>query len=283
MLRGGQEPVGASSALENLEIALLLEAIFLRFGDDFRGHQKEAIRRKLLGFMLAHDIPTVSALQDRVLHDSTYIDALLCTLDAHPAGLFDNPKHLLELRKAIVPWLRSCPAPKVWVAECSAAEDVYSIAILLMEEGVYHKTRIFATGSNATLLSEAREARFSLEKLSQYEQNYVRAGGTQSLAHYYHQVDGAGIFRPELERNITWAQYNLGTDASFNEFELIVCRGGLNDYATRLRRRALQIFYDSLPTFGLLSVVGADYKDIAPFISRYKTMSPEHGLYRRTR
>lgn len=283
MLRGGQEAIAVSNALENLEIALLLEAIFLRFGDDFRGHQKEAIRRKLHSFMLAHDIPTISALQDRVLHDSTYIDALLCTLDAHPAGLFDHPKHLLELRKALVPWLRSCPAPKVWIAECSAAEDVYSIAILLMEEGVYHKTRIFATGSNATLLSEAREGRFSLEKLSQYEQNYVRAGGMQSLTHYYDQVDGAAIFRAELDRNITWAQYNLGTDASFNEFELIVCRGGLNDYASRLRRRALQIFYDSLPTFGLLSVVGADYNDVAPFISRYKVMSPEHGLYRRTR
>lgn len=272
-----------SKTLEDLEITLLLEAVFQRFGDDFRGYQKEIIRRKLRAFMLAHDIPTVSAVQDFILHDPTYIDALLCALDAHPAGLFDHPKHMRELRKILIPWLRSCPAPKIWIAECSAAEDVYAIAIMLMEEGVYHKTQIFATGANATLLSEAREAKFPLEKLAQYDENYLRAGGTESLANYYKQVDDVIVFRAELNRNITWAQYNLGTDASFNEFELIVCCGSLNDYASRLRRRALQVFYDSLPAFGILSIADADYTDLMALISHYSTLSSKQGLYRKIR
>ena len=154
---------------------------------------------------------------------------------------------------------------------------------MLMEEGVYHKTRIFATGANATLLSEAREAKFPLEKIAQYEENYVRSGGTENLSNYYREKDGLAEFRSELSRNITWAQYNLGTDASFNEFELIICRSGLNDYTSRLRRRVLQLFYDSLPTFGLLSIASANYVEIAPLISNYKVMSPEHGLYRKLR
>jgi chemotaxis protein methyltransferase CheR len=278
----GQNMIG-SEVLECLEMTLLLEAIFQRFGDDFRDHKREVIRRKLYSFMLAHDIPTISLLQDRVLHDPTYIDALRYTLDAHPAGLFDYPKHTQELRKVLIPWIRSCPAPKVWIAECSAAEDVYSIAIMLMEEGVYEKTQIFATGTNATLLSEARKGKFSLEKLAQYEDNYLRAGGTETLAHYYVEKDGAGFFRAELDCNITWAQYNLGTDASFNEFELIVCRGGLGDYTLRLRRRILKLFSDSMPTFGLLSIVGSDYADITRFMSRYAAMSSQYGLYQKIR
>ena len=279
----GAAAMSISTSLEDIEITLLLEAIYQRFGDDFRGYQKEVIRRKLRSFMLAHDIATVSALQDRVLHDVTYIDALLCALDAHPAGLFDHPKHVVELRKALVPWLRSCPAPKVWIAECAAAEDVFAIAILLKEEGVYEKTRIYATGANATLLSEARERKFALEKLAQYEENYRLAGGLHALENYIEMHDSTAVFRADLDRNITWAQYNLGTDASFNEFDLIVCRGGLSDYASRLRRRALQLFYDSLPTFGILSVVGANYAEVAPFVSNYKVVSPEYGLYRRIR
>jgi len=271
------------NTLADLEVTLLLEAIFQRFGDDFRGYKREVMLRKLYGFMLAHNVRTISSLQDHVLHDPTYIDAVLYALDAHPSSLFDYPKHMQELRKVLIPWLRSCPAPKIWIAECTAAEDVFSLAIMLMEEGIYHKTRIFATGANATLLSEAREGKFSLEKLALYEENYIRAGGTESLSHYYMEQDGVGIFRTELDRNITWAQYNLGTDASFNEFELIVCRGGLGDYTSQLRRRILKLFSDSLPTFGILSIVGHDYADITPFLSLYAAISSKHGLYRKIR
>ena len=271
------------NTLADLEVTLLLEAIFQRFGDDFRGYKREVMLRKLYGFMLAHNVRTISSLQDHVLHDPTYIDAVLYALDAHPSSLFDYPKHMQELRKVLIPWLRSCPAPKIWIAECTAAEDVFSLAIMLMEEGIYHKTRIFATGANATLLSEAREGKFSLEKLALYEENYIRAGGTESLSHYYVEQDGVGIFRTELDRNITWAQYNLGTDASFNEFELIVCRGGLGDYTSQLRRRILKLFSDSLPTFGILSIVGHDYADITPFLSLYTAISSKHGLYRKIR
>lgn len=274
--------MSAAKVVEDLEITLLLEAIYQRFGDDFRSHQKETIRHKLHSFMHAHALATVSALQDRVLHDAHYLEPLLRALDARAVGLFDQPEHMLKLRKTLVPWLRSCPAPKIWIAECAAAEDVYAIAIMLMEENLYHKTGIYVTSSNASLLAESQEGKFSAALLSEYEKNYLLAGGVGSLSNYYEKVDDVVILNAELESNITWAQYNLGTDASFNEFELIICRGGLADFTSRLRRRALQIFYDSLPTFGILSIVGADAVEIAPFVSRYKAISPKYGLYQRS-
>jgi chemotaxis protein methyltransferase CheR len=271
----------SSGPLENLEITLLLEAIFHRYGDDFRNHQREIIRRKLRDFMYTHDIPTISVLQHLVLHDNSYIDALLRALDAHDAGLFDHPDHIVELRKIIVPWLRSCPAPKIWISDCSLAEDAYELAIVLMEEELLHKTLIFATGTNATLLSEAREGKFPLAKLAQYEKNYLRAGGARSLNNYYKQENDTAVFHPELGRNITWVQYNVGTDASFNEFELIICRGGLSEYTARLRRRALKLFHESLPPFGILSIVDTDFTELMPYILHYTAISPKQGLYRK--
>lgn len=273
----------AAPSLEELETTLLFEAIFQRFGDDFRNHLKKNMTAKLHRFMQTHSIATISALQNRVLHDPSYIDALLCALDAQTTSLFDHPQHLLELRKTIVPWFRSCPAPKIWIAECASAEDVFALAILLQEEGLSNKTRIFATSANATLLNESREGRFAIEKLAAYGKNYQLAGGTQSLADYYEQVDGSAVFHSQLSRKITWAQYSLATDASFNEFELIICRGGLSDYTSRLRKRAMQVFSDSLPMFGFLSLLDTDFDEVAGLVTGYKAILAKQGLYQRVR
>jgi chemotaxis protein methyltransferase CheR len=270
-----------SPVLENLEINLLLEAIYQRFGDDFRNYQRGLIRGKLRSFMYAHAISSVSALQDRVLHEASYFDALLRVLDARPAELFDHPRQLLALRKIMVPWLRSCPAPQIWISGCTLADDVYAVPIMLMEENLYHRTRIFVTGTNAALLDEAMEGKIAPECLALYQDNYLRAGGKGSLSQYYKKLKGMAVLRPELRANITWAQYNVGTDASFNEFELVVCRGGLKDYASALRQRVLQLFYDSMPRFGLLSLVDGDYANLMPFIAHYQAVSPKLGFYRK--
>lgn len=272
-----------SKGLEDLEISLLLEAIYQRFGDDIRGYGREALRAKLRGFMRLHEIPTVSSLQNLVLHHPGYKEALLRSLDGRETALFEHPEHFLALRNTLVPWLRSSPAPKVWIADCVAAEDVFGIAILLQEEDLQHKTRIFATSNNVLLLNEAREGRFALEKSAAYKQNYLQAGGRNLLSNYYQQIGGDAVFHKDLAKNITWAQYNLGTDSSFNEFELIICRGGLTDYASRLRRRALQIFYESQPMFGLLNLPNADYAEVVRTMPFYQVISSKVGIYRRVK
>lgn len=271
----------SAQELEGLEIDLLLEGIFQRFGHDFRGYRREPLRRKLLGFMRADGLATVSAVQDRMLHDAATGIRLLRALSLRPAALYGDPGHFRVLRAALGTWLRSRPTPRIWIAECVAPEDVFGLVILLLEEGLHDKTQIFATGANETLLQEAAKGRLSASRLADYERNYVASGGRRTLREYLRDSGGEPAFEPRLATNITWAQYNLATDASFNEFELIVCRDTLAEFGPGLKRRTLQLFHESLPRFGLLSVNGIEHPESDPFIAGYAAMERETGLYRR--
>lgn len=215
------------------------------------------------------------------MHNAATSSALLRALSMRRAALFENPAYFAALRTAIVPWLRSCPAPKVWVAECVCAEEVCALAILLAEEGLYDKTQIFATAANEDLLREAREGGFALACLPEYARNYRDSGGRRELTDYCSQSGDMAVFSPQLLGNITWAQYNLATDASFNEFQLILCRSALPEFGMPLRRRTLQLFYDSMPIFGILGTGYDGGLDATPFVSRYQPLAREQGVYRR--
>lgn len=270
-----------SSGIEALEVNLLLEAIFQRFGNDFRHHNKNYLRHKLRGFMEVHSIFTLSALQEKVLHDSAFIEPLLCALDRRSSGLFEHPEQVLKMRQTMIPWLRSYPAPKIWIAECVAAEEIFGWIVFLIEENLYHKTELYVTGPNLTLLNEAKQGKFSARLFPKYEKNYCSSGGNKSLAHYCTKIENDFVFDPELGSNITWTEYNLGTDASFNEFEAIVCCGGLAGFTSHLRHRAIRIFFESQPAFGFLTMAGDSYWGILPHTSRYRTISEKYGLYQR--
>jgi chemotaxis protein methyltransferase CheR len=271
--------------IEDLEIDLLLEAIHQRSGLDFRGYLREPLRNKLHGFMQANGLETVSAVQERMLHDPASGERLLRTLGKQPPALFDDAKHFLALRGVIGAWLRSRPAPRVWIAECVAAEEVFAMAILLHEEELYDRTQIFATCSNEALLGEAAQGRISAAKLDNYEHNYRAGGGKQSLREHLCEKDGQPAFVPHLGANITWAQYNLATDASFNEFEFIMCRNALGEFGPALKRRSLKLFHDSLAHFGILSADGLDNPESDPSIAGYTSIQragePCSGLFRR--
>jgi chemotaxis protein methyltransferase CheR len=270
-----------TQSVEDIEIDLLLEGVFRHFGHDFRGYQRTPLKRRLHGLMQANGLTTVSALQDRVMHDKAAGEALLRALSMYPTAMFDDPEYCRALRQVLGSWLRSCPAPKMWIAECTSAEDAYTLAILLEEEELYQKTQIFATGANESLVQEASAGSFALERLGEYGENYRRSGGKQSLSDYCREVDGRAVFLPQISNNITWAQYNLATDASFNEFEVIICRSVLPDFGASLRRRTFRLFDESLSRFGMLSVDAPDDLDVAPFSTRYKAISRQQGLYRR--
>jgi chemotaxis protein methyltransferase CheR len=268
-------------AVEELEIDLLLEGVFQRFGFDFRGYQRGPLRSKVRQLMQSWELKTVSALQEKVMHDDAASEAFLRALSVRPAGLFDDPAQCLALRAALGPWLRSCPSPKVWIAECGSVEEAGTLAILLAEENLYSKTRIFATVANEGLLRDASKGSFAADRFSQYEENYRCSGGKRTLADYCVEDNGRMYFRDGVLSHITWAQYNLATDASFNEFELIVCRGALGDFGPALRRRALQLFHESLPLFGMLSVDEKNELEDSAFAGRFKTVCAESGLFRR--
>jgi chemotaxis protein methyltransferase CheR len=269
-----------AQAVEELEIDLLLEGVFRRFGHDFRGYRREPLRQKLHALMQAGGIGTVSALQDRVMHDDSAGMDLLRALSARSVALFDDPDYFRNLREVLVPRLCSSPSPRVWIAECVSAEEVCGLSILLAEEGLHARTQIFATAANEALLREASSGGFAPERFTEYEENYRRSGGRLELGRYCSRRDGGAVFSDALLANVTWSQYSLATDASFNEFELISCRA-ISDFGSALKHRALQLFYDSMPLLGILSVDQRDGLAAPLFVSRYKALSVENGLFQR--
>jgi chemotaxis protein methyltransferase CheR len=273
----------AAAALEELEFDLLLEALQRHFGFDFRGYEQARLRRRLRALMLERGVPTVSALQDRALHDGAAGAALLRALSAAPVAMFDDPVHYAGLRAVLARCVAASPLPKVWLAECAGAEEAWTVAILLHEQGLSERAGIFATSANEQLLAEAAEAcrsGFPAARLVAYEDNYRRSGGTARFADYFRIADGRATPLPHLSCPVTWAHYNPVTDASFNEFELIVCRRALADFGPTLRRRALLLFRDSLALFGVLgsgqALSGPEADGYRPFVPAAVTPVTAH-------
>lgn len=270
----------ARSKWEDLEVDLLLECVYQRFGFDFREYERTPLKVKLRGFLQAHGIATFSALQDRIIHDADMGETFLREMNARTDLLFDDPEHLRQLRDIAVPWLRSHPSPKIWIAECASAEEVCTLAILLDEEGLYERTQIFATGSNETLLRQASGCGVDLRRLAGSAASHRASGGKGELADYFEVSGERAILAPRLRANVTWAQFNLQSDASFNEFHLIICRRVLTDFGSALRSRILHLFHDSLPMFGQLGIDEASEVE-APFSHWFRSLEPGNSLYKR--
>ena len=244
----------ASLAVEELEIELLLEALTQRHGYDFRDYDRPLVRRKLLGVMAERELKTVSALQERVLHEPGAASNLLRALAVSPVALFGEPARAREAREVLGKSLRPVAVPKVWLAECAGIGDAWTLAIQLHEEGLLARTDIFATLANDELLAEVREATLEAAALPALEENYLQAGGAGRLADYFEVHNGRATLLPRLRGRITWAGYNLVTDASFNEFQAIVCCRALANFGPMLRQRVLRLFHESLSRFGVLGL-----------------------------
>jgi chemotaxis protein methyltransferase CheR len=267
-------------ATEELEIELLLEALFQFSGYDFRAYDRPALRRKLHQVMLARGLHTVSALQDRVLHDPGAGAALLRALSVQPAALFDDPEHARQLRIVLASCLRASAVPKVWLAECAGPQEAWSLAILLAEEQLHLRTEIFATLANEEMVAAAGLAGFPAERMEEYQESYYKSGGTGQLADYFDVSDGRATLLESLSNRITWAQYNMVTDASFNEFQMIICQRALPDFGPLLRQRVMRLFHDSLSLFGVL---GLDREIAAgdPLAASYQAVFPHQAWYKR--
>ncbi|QNA91086.1 chemotaxis protein [Massilia sp. Dwa41.01b] len=243
----------ASLAVEELEIDLLLEALSQRHGFDFRDYDRQVVRKKLLAVMAARELKTVSALQERVLHEPGAASNVLRALCVAPAALFDNPDWARQAREVLGAALRPVAVPRVWLVECAGVGEAWTLAIVLHEEGLLARTEIFATVANDELLAEVREASIDAFALPALQEQYAASGGTAALSDYFELKDGRAVLLPRLRSRITWAQYNLVTDASFNEFQAIVCCRALADFGPMLRQRVLRLFFESLSRFGVLA------------------------------
>jgi chemotaxis protein methyltransferase CheR len=279
-------PIGPTSShdeLERIETDLLLEGIFRRYGFDFREYAPASLKRRLWRRIHAEGLTSVSALQERVLHDSACMERLLLDLSINVTAMYRDPSFYSAFRDRVVPLLRTYPFARVWNAGCSTGEEVYSIAILLQEEGLYDKTRIYATDINESVLERARAGVFPLDKMQEYTQNYIAAGGKRSFSEYYvANYEGARFARPLLE-NVVFAQHNLVSDRSFNEFHVIICRNVMIYFDKPLQDRVHRLFYDSLATFGVLALGHKESIKFSPHEERYEKLDAEERLYRKIR
>jgi chemotaxis protein methyltransferase CheR len=273
-------PAGGEE-LEDLELQLLLEGVFRRYGFDFREYAPASLRRRVWRRVHAEGLGTISGLTEKLLHDEATMERLLLDLSVNVTAMFRDPTFYVAFRQKVVPFLRTHPFTRIWVAGCSTGEEVYSLAILLQEEGVYERARIYATDINESVLDRARGGVFPLEKMREYTHNYIRAGGTRAFSEYYVAAYDGAQFQRSLIENVVFAQHNLVSDRSFNEFHVIVCRNVMIYFEKKLQDHVHGLFYESLPTFGILALGHKESIRFSPFEDRYEELDSGEKLYRK--
>ena len=273
----GPEPV----ALEELEIDLLLEAIYRQHGFDFRGYARSSLRRRVRGVVAAEGLATVSGLMEKMLHDPACLDRLLLGLSVNVSAMFRDPRFFLAFRQHAIPLLRTYPFIRIWQAGCSTGEEVYSLAILLQEEGLYDRSRIYATDMNEVVLRQARSGIFPIDVMQKYTANYGASGGTGALSDYYTAAYDHVVLRQSLRDHVVFAQHNLATDGVFNEFNVILCRNVMIYFTPPLQARVHDLFARSFATFGLLGIGSHESLPVRAGGDEYEPLVPGEKLFRR--
>jgi chemotaxis protein methyltransferase CheR len=271
----------AVDSLEDIEIGLLLEGLHRVHGFDFRDYSRASIKRRILELMRAEKLETISAFQDRILHDSACLDRFLLGLSVHATAMFRDPSFYLTFRDKVVPLLRTYPTVQIWVAGCSTGEEVYSLAILLEEERLYPRCRIYATDISHAVLRKARDGIFPLAAMRDYTTNYHQAGGTHEFSDYYTAQYDSVIFSAALKNNVVFSEHNLATDGSFNEFQVILCRNVMIYFNKDLQARAHNLLYDSLSMFGVFGLGNKESLKFTPRAAFYEHLNEKDKLYRK--
>jgi chemotaxis protein methyltransferase CheR len=269
--------------VEELELDLLLTGIAQRYGYDFRNYARASLRRRVRNAVCNEGVDTISALQDRVLRDERCMQRFISSLSVHVTSMFRDPEFYLALRETVIPVLRTYPFVRIWHAGCSTGEEVYSLAIVLHEEGIYDRCRIYATDISDVLLHRARAGIFSLDAIRNYTNNHHRSGGQDDFSRYYIADHKSAIMRDWVRRNIVFSQHNLVSDACFNEFHFTLCRNVLIYFDAELRTRVHTLLHEGLGMFGFLALGMRESIEFTPFADRYEAVRPDVRLYRRIR
>jgi len=269
--------------LERLEIELLLEGIHRHYGFDFRSYAFSSIRRRLWKRVEGEGVRTISELQALVLHQPEAMERLLLDLSVNVTAMFRDPHFYKIVREELIPLLRTYPFIRIWHAGCSTGEEVYSMAIVLEEEGLYDRARIYATDINDNVLQKAKAGIFPLDRMQEYTENYQRAGGKRAFSEYYTAKYEHALFSPSLTRNVVFSQHNLVTDRSFAEFNVIFCRNVLIYFDKQLQNQVHRLFYDSLAMFGVLALGSKESLRFSKYEPCYEQLNPSEKLYRKVR
>lgn len=267
--------------IEALEVKLLLEAIYDRHGYDFRDYAQASIHRRLVKQMEAEALHSLSALQDLILREPAAMERLLLSMAVHVTSMFRDPKFYVAFRGKVVPYLRTYPFIRLWHAGCSTGEEVYSMAILLQECGLDDRCRIYATDLSDGVLRRAHTGVFPLGAMKEHTENYLQAGGSRSFSEYYTARESDVIFHCLSPERAVFAQHNLVSDGSINEFNVIFCRNVMIYFNRKLQDRVHRLIYESLGHLGFLALGRKESLRFSPYESRYKEIDAQEKIYQK--
>lgn len=265
----------------NIEIKLLLEAIHLKYGYDFRDYSWASIKRRIRHSFNMSGLESISAMQHAVLNDKALFAKLLTDLTINITEMFRDPSFYRAIREQVLPHLNDYPKCNIWHAGCATGEEVYSMAILLKEHGLYEKTQIYATDVNELVLAEAREGIYPIQRMKQFTANYQKSGGIESFSNYYTASYHSAIIDSSLMKNVMFASHNLVTDGVFGEMHMIVCRNVLIYFNSTLRNRVLRLFHESLVDGGFLCLGSKESMLFTEFANDFREVTPMEKIYQK--
>ena len=265
----------------DLEISLLLEAIYQKYGYDFRQYSEAHIKRRIMNSRAMSGLENISQMQSKVLNDETFASKLLQDLSITVTEMFRDPGFYRSLRENVIPVLKTYPFIKIWHAGCSTGEEAYSMAIIMHEEGLYDRTTIYATDFNQQALSQAKEGIFSNSMMKEYTTNYQLSGGKESFSGYYTSNYDNVIMNQSLKKNIVWANHNLVTDSVFAEVHLILCRNVLIYFDRNLQNKVQRLFYDSLVNGGILCLGSKESLRFTDLNEEYTELDKKQRIFKK--
>ena len=267
--------------LEDIELEVLKEAIFRRYGYDFRHYAKASFRRRTEYFLGKTHFERISELVPRIIHDKSFFESFFYTLCITVSEMFRDPFVFKAIRNKVVPMLKTFPFVKVWVAGCATGEEAYTMAILLQEEGFYDRAQIYATDFNEEALDRAKKGIFSIERIKEFTHNYLEAGGKESFSDYYLAKYDSAIMNKELKKNIVFANYNLASDSVFGEMHLILCRNVLIYFDKTLQNRVLGLLNDSMIHNGFLCLGSKESIRFSGVVENFIAFSKKEKIYQK--
>jgi len=266
---------------ELIEVDLLLEAVFQRYGYDFRDYGKAHAKRRIMHRLALSGIHSISELQNKILYDEKIFFQFLQDLSINTTEMFRDPDFFLAIREQVIPVLKTYPFIKIWHAGCSTGEEVYSMAIMLKEEGLLNRTQIYATDFNPSVLQKAREAIYSAGQIKDYTRNYIKAGGRNSFSDYYNARYDSAILKKSLKENIVFAEHNLVTDSVFGEMNLVMCRNTLIYFNKNLQDKVVGLFRDSLVPGGFMCLGSKESITFSPHSEIFEPLVAKWKVFRK--
>lgn len=271
----------ASKTTSEIEITLLLEAIFQKYGYDFRQYSRAHVTRRIGNRMIMSGLKTITEIQAKALHDPAFASQLLQDLSITVTEMFRDPEFYRALREKVIPLLKTYSFIKLWHAGCATGEEAYSMAIILKEEGIYDRCTIYATDFNQQALDRAKEGIFSSELIKEYTLNYQKSGGKESFSNYYTSNYDMVIMDQSLKKNIVWANHNLVTDSVFAEMHMVLCRNVLIYFNKDLQNKVQKLFFDSLTNGGMLCLGSKESLRFSDYADSYKELDKKQRIFKK--